>query len=535
MDYDNNQGYGYEPETEKKGFRFWFLIGAGAIFMIALITAAAILISTGVKEQKYNTCIAAGNQYFSAGDYQNAIVEYQNALAVDGTKSSAYLNMSSAYIQLGDYISAFNILNQGLSVVGSGDIQTRLAEVETLSNTEFKDAEAQNLSAEEIDEISESVEAENTTFDMIAAYTYTDYFRDYGGATSASQDLKGVTYYYQDAGFYASYYDLENEKVMDTTGVKPIATAKPCYVRVSDLSKIFGTDSEIFAVSKEKITEIFGEETNFYQDEETGKYYVEAEYKHCKIKIETNSDGNIVSRSAWNQIEPVYRSAVEDDENQADGEVSGYVQDALTGNGMKATLKVRNFGSQTGAVLEELQSAMDGSYVYDGAQGKYTIEVSASGYITEYMDVEIIKGQVKTGKNVVLSPAVGAGEIRIVLTWGSTPTDLDSHTVGTSASGGSFHIDFTNRNVNGVGVLDVDDTNGMGPETTTITDVGSSFTFSVVDFTRSGTMNASGAMVKVYLPGSTEAITYTVPAGSGNTWEVFSYSNGNVTPINTLN
>lgn len=533
MDYNNYQEY---QEPKKSRFRFWFLAGAAAVLVLILLVAAVLLITTGVKEQKYSTYIAAGNEYYSAGDYQNAIVEYQNALELDETKTTAYLNMSSAYIQLGDYISARSILTQGLAVINSSDLQNRLAEVEILTNTQFEDADLQELSQKEIDEVSAEVTVENTAFDMVAAYTYTDYVRDFGESTSKVVNRDSVEFYYSDIDAYAFYYDLENEDVLDEEKGEPIATSKPCSVQFTDISRLFESGEETYAVSKSKLIEFFGEDAKFYMDDENEKYYMEVEYKKCRFKVETDADGNIISRAAWNEVVPLYRQGTGEDEgNGAEGRISGYIQDAVSGRGMSASLKIRTYGDRVGEVLGELQSTADGSYTYSGEPGKYTIEVSAAGYISEYLDVEIFENQVQTGKNIVLSPNVGEGEIRIVLTWGAYPTDLDSHTDGNSSAGSSFSINFTNKSVNGVGALDVDDTNGFGPETTTITDAGSDFTFSVVDYTNSGEMSTSGATVKVYLSGSTEAITYTVPAGAGNTWKVFSYSNGNITPINTMN
>ena len=134
----------------------------------------------------------------------------------------------------------------------------------------------------------------------------------------------------------------------------------------------------------------------------------------------------------------------------------------------------------------------------------------------------------------MLSPEVGEGEIRIVLTWGSSPTDLDSYAIGKSSSGRNFNINFSNKTIADIGNLDVDDTSSYGPETITITDTGASFTYSVVDFRAEGTMGSSGATVKVYLPGESSAKIFNIPSGSGLLWNVFKYENGEIIRINEL-
>lgn len=530
MDYMNGGMYQQNNEEEKgNGFRIWFLIGAAVILVAVIIIGAVLLVSNNGK-QKYVAAVNSANDYFDAGDYYNAVTYYEQAIAMDASKESNYLNLSTAYMMLGQLENARSVIMQGIENIDSESLRLRLQEIE---NGTFVGV-AVNISEEEISAVSEGVTVENTTFDMVAAYTYTEYCRDYGTQVSASTMSDRVSMHYAGADFTAVYYNFDNEVVLNSNKTAPIATAKPCYVSFSNVRRLFSSSEEVFAVSFSKLQEILGGDVELTYDENMSKYLVTAKHKGCLLTIETDDKGNVVSENAWNKLEPLSRVGLSVDE-EAEGEVSGYVQDAVTGKGMVATIKVRTRGSRNGEVLGELFSGKDGSYTFAGAHGVYTLEVSASGYITEYIDAEIIRGQVKTGKNVVLSPMVGEGEIRIVLTWGNSPSDLDSHAEGRSSTGSNFHIYFSNKRANNVGQLDVDDTNGFGPETITITDAGANFTYSVVDFTGSSAIGSSNAMVKVYLPGSTQAIVYTVPAGSGNNWEVFRYENGEVTPINTIN
>ncbi len=521
---------GYEEKQQTK-FRSRILIGVLIVLLMALFISAAVLIMLGMRQSKYNSAMKNANHYFTAGDYQNAIVEYENAIAIDKKKESAYLNLASVYITIGDYELAKATVERGLALISSDKLSQKKVEIGYLVMNE-KDQQIQVMTEQEIQEYSAQAALENNIFDMVAAYTYTEYFRDFGNVSSVRENDK-VIIDYVNGGIETSYYDINGEKVLDDSQSMPYATVKPTEVSVHNLYKVFSTDSEKFAVSYEKLQELFGDSLEFYHDEQTGMYYITAEYKKCRISVETDENGNIISETAWNKLEPLNRNQYEFDDN-VEGEVQGYVQDAMTGKGMKATMKVRERGKKTGTVIKELTSGRDGSYTYGGDHGTYTIEVSAKGYITEYFDVEVFKGQTKTGKNVVLSPEVKEGEIRIVLTWGSSPTDLDSYADGTSSDGKNFHINFTNRSVEGVGNLDVDDTSCYGPETITITDTGASFEYHVVDFRVEGTLGGSGATVKVYLPGESSAIEFKVPEGSGVIWEVFEYEDGEIKGINRM-
>lgn len=536
MDYYNNdQGNSeWNGENGKKSFRLWFILGALGILLIVLIIGGILLISANTKSDKYNSYIKAGNQFYYAGNYEEAVLNYQQALKIDPDNSGAYINLSYAYVALGDFDSAVAILNNGISLLGTDDFQAQLLYVQNISASKTEN-ETSNLSSEEIEILSQEVTIENSRFDMVASYTYTEYFRDFGEPASKESLDDQLVLQYNSPLFYATYYNFSNEIVLDNSGQKPIATAKPCEIRFGDISTVFGSSEEIYVVSKEKLIEFFGENLEFYQDNNTKKYYVKAEYKGCQIIVETDLNGNIISKSAWNQFKPLQRGNLVSEEEESEvGKISGYIQNATTGNGINAVIKIRERGVKNGTPLSQLQSSADGSYYYEGAAGKYTFEVSQPGFVTEYVDIEIIKGQIKTGVNIVITPEVAEGEIRIVLTWGDYPMDLDSHTDGYASNGNSFHINYNNKNISNIGMLDVDDMNGFGPETTTIMDGRASFTFSVVDYHSTGCISTSQAVVKVYLPGQQQPVTYTVPSASGNTWNVFRYENGNIVPINTV-
>lgn len=113
--------------------------------------------------------------------------------------------------------------------------------------------------------------------------------------------------------------------------------------------------------------------------------------------------------------------------------------------------------------------------------------------------------------------------MRIVLSWGETPDDLDSHL---SYPGGYvcyYQKDAINAN------LDVDDTNSFGPETITITKKleGKKYVYAVHNFSdkdlpnNSNLSNISNAKVYVYI-GNTLIKTYYVPQGKkGTVWIPF--------------
>ncbi|HLP53876.1 MAG TPA: tetratricopeptide repeat protein [Fluviicola sp.] len=129
--------------------------------------------------------------------------------------------------------------------------------------------------------------------------------------------------------------------------------------------------------------------------------------------------------------------------------------------------------------------------------------------------------------------------LRVVLSWNNEPLDLDSH-----LSFPGNHIYFEKK-AGTKANLDVDDTDGFGPETITVEkkEAGKKYIYAVHDYTDMKSINntnlseMSGAKVYVYI-GNTLIKTYQVPSGGkkGNLWTVFMIDeNGNFVDINTFN
>jgi hypothetical protein len=139
--------------------------------------------------------------------------------------------------------------------------------------------------------------------------------------------------------------------------------------------------------------------------------------------------------------------------------VSGTVVDAQTGGPVSgATVAVAE--TEFSAITAE-----DGSYTIEGLlPGTYSIVASAPGYVAASMNVEVVDEPVTA--NFALSPE---GDITVVLQWGAEPRDLDLHMSGPDGTGeGRFHVYFAAPVHDDYVSLDVDDVNGMGPETITV-------------------------------------------------------------------
>lgn len=233
------------------------------------------------------------------------------------------------------------------------------------------------------------------------------------------------------------------------------------------------------------------------------------------------------------------------------GTVTGELKDALTGLPIQdMTYNIReDWNNTTGTVLET--GTFDAStYELSLNPGNYTLEIIKENYITNHINIAVVLDETKT-YNVTLSPensSIDADNLRIVLTWGEYPWDLDSHLYGKDKLTDSdvFHTCYWAKNYyqgsTAIAKLDVDDTTSYGPETTTIYELNDDMKYSyyVHDFTNgysssSTAMAASGAKVQVYA-GNVCYFTFNVPNEGGTWWHVFDYDPATdaLTPVNAM-
>lgn len=228
--------------------------------------------------------------------------------------------------------------------------------------------------------------------------------------------------------------------------------------------------------------------------------------------------------------------------NSGKGGASGQITDAKTGKpvGVVELIIREGIGNYSGNIVAKTAVNEDGTYQLSGlSAGSYTVELvdkrnleEGKKYVTGTMDIIIVGEEVIANQNGIVSNQLHNDQLRIVLTWGEQPRDLDSHLIGTTEDGRREHLSYVNKRIiNSSGkvefMLDVDDTDSFGPETTTIyhpTD--DNYHYYVHNYSSGNArelMN-SGAMVQVYkgddnLPWQ----TFYVPMEEGFYWDVFSY------------
>ncbi len=169
----------------------------------------------------------------------------------------------------------------------------------------------------------------------------------------------------------------------------------------------------------------------------------------------------------------------------------------------------------------------------------FQISVSAENFLTYTTDINIDQLEHEV-RNFSLTPDNQINEISLVLSWQAEPRDLDSHLLTPEIEGNSYHIYYAsegNLEIAPYAQLDLDDTNGYGPETISISEYYSgTYHYYIHKFSGIGTLAGSNAFVDIYQNSSLYS-TITIPeTGNGDYWHVCNIdgSTGAITIINTV-
>lgn len=490
---------------------------------IILIALVGVLSWFGYDSTSYSRHIARAEKYFSTGDYSRAVLEYQRAISIDPDKEDAYLNLADVYTSMGQTSLAESILNKGINRTGSNRINLALAEysdqfITPAVNVEFGN-ENQNT---QMNLYGNEAEGINTTLlAAIGATEFNDLRFKYSVTNSGTSD--GGCKVRIDSLGVTLFYSKENT---DSSGSKPKSSAMPDYAVLDNVTALFNgkTDTTIRDLND------YGAENVGILSDNSITFVAGS----CTITANINENGEIYS-GAQHSIVPIPDSENADIEGSCS--TSGRILSSTTGNDVAdAELRFRAGDTTFGEILATVRSDAFGNYSLKLNPGDYTVEVQCTGYTTEFFKVNVPFGDSVTLDNLYISPLLGDGQIRIVLEWGSTPRDLDSHLEGSTSGGSHIHTFYgQDKEVRGgstIAELDLDDVDGYGPETTTIYDTNGVYNFYVVDYTESGTMSNSGATVKIYLPDGSAPIEVSICGGCNNGWNVCTIDHGQVTVNN---
>lgn len=514
------------------------VVVAATVGVIVYLTSDGGSGGRGV-DRRWQAQYDLGVRYLNEGRYEEAVIAFNAAIDIE-RRADGYAGRAEAYMGLGKYRKAAEDYTAALQNAAGKDDETR-----------FKGGLARAYAAN--GDIDEAKDLYQELYDATDDRMWRDKLR----ALEDPGRLSGVVYAW---------------------GADMFSPVPGAEVTVLDRD----TDGIVYSI-------VTGDDGTFLEELPGGDYQLfvhTPEYQSTKVNVRL---GNGESVSA----EPVYLLSVEDiggpsedrdeedgedgndlfgglripgrdedDEDDPSGGTDGYNRGALRGMLTNALdgqpLTGARVGAGEGWNREDFE-AEDIVWSETDENGRFELMDLKVGYYTLFVERE---DYLPTHENVVVSkiheaqwqftvtPTLNIGEqLRIVLTWGEQPADLDSHLIIDRDSSGFYtSADVFYQNMRGydsygseIAMLDVDDTSSYGPETETIYEMdGHSFTYMVYDYSSSGDpayamLNRSGATVSVYGEDGLIAEYHVPTVGTGSYWEVFSVDErGRITSVNDL-
>ncbi len=493
------------------------LIILGSLLVLVIAVGGFVLINGKLQESSYNEAIDTAEKFLLENDYETAIIHYEEAIDINPEDTDAYLGLADVYVRMENFAVARAVLKQGYQVTGSPKLEYMLNRLYS-ADIDGKQSDA-----------SGDVDWNTPLLQKLSAYTFSDYKEKFGAVQHSEKDEDGYLRVVHSGLDGVCFYrnTTDDRKIVNTTSGKPYADAMPEKIQMNSITSVFRNFNG--EIELETLQIMVGDRVQPKSEDE--RYLLELETNDCIIRVETDNQGNILSRQPWNEI-----LLLNANQNKRGGQVSGIVLDAVTGEGVRgAELVFEPKGSK--GKKETAESGTGGTFDITLEPGNYEVTITADDYIQETFSFEAKKGKSYSGEEFVISPSLASGTARIVLEWNAEPYDLDSYLTGETSDGHNVDVNYTSQKeeVNGetVAELDLDDTNGFGPETTTIYDLNGTYTFSVEDFGHTGTMAQHGATVKIYMPNE-KPKTVSLSTGSGveNLWVVCKIDHGKLTILN---
>ena len=489
--------------------------------IIVLLGVMAVLITMVLtKGDKNKTAddVAMTGQVLDKENYEQLILKLEDKLKQNDKDVDAYLALADAYYKTGNLDKAISTLETGYAKTSSDQIKAKLDEYLALRQKD-NDKKKEDEKA--------SLRINDSLFEVFSSYTYKQYMEKFSIVSedpTSTGEMK-LRFGGLDQDFY--FCNTENTIAIDPNTKKVLDDAVPQRIISSGLDKLFSGSASGFDI--EKLRSLPGvTDAKVTLDQDTRKIVVDFKYKDCNVLIESDDKGNVSGNDVWNLIKPDLQNL----DKEKKYLFSGNLKNATTYQGIvgNTEIKVRQGHNNTnGEVIAQTRTNTD-KFVIQLPVGDYTFDINSSGYVRDYYNVHVA-GEENNERDFVISNAVSTGSLRVVLTWGSVPRDLDGHLIGTSSSGKSVHVSWMDKS-DSVANLDVDYIYGNGCETITLTDTGGTYRYIVNRFSYDGSIGTSGAVIKIYTDDG--RITTITPPSNVNAvnWEVFRIENGTIKDIN---
>jgi len=542
---------------------------AAALSAIAVVLGIGIMIMGRNSNSDIEGLLDLGAKYMEEMDYENAVAVYESILEIDAYNVEAYLGIVEAYRQMGKLDKALEYARRGYELTGDERLGSLILLLEKeMASVLTPSPEPTPIATPEVTpspepaptatpEVTPSPEpAPTATPEVTPSPEPTPTAPP--EVTPSPEPTPTATPEVTPEPEEEEEDDEEEDEPTPEETPEPMPTATPEVTPSPEPSAVpepgaSGSLSGRVCKASDGSTPIGNAVISAYQNDILcNTFFVDGEGNYMielpagEYRFEVAAEGYMpfqayvtVVENYNNYLETVF---MVEGAAAGNGIAGGNILNALTGGGIEGvSLTIRNgWGNiDTGDIVASLVTREGGAYDVTLPYGNYTVYAAKEGYIATSVNI-IVKEGAAYNQNGTMTPVISGNNFRIVLTWGQSPSDLDSHVSGTLSNGNPFHVYFGQKYCYDGEIevcnLDVDDTTSYGPETITLNvTTDKPYYYYIHRYSSSGTIAASGAQVRVY-QGENAVAVFNAPTdqGSGIYWNVFAIVNGNLVIKNTI-
>ncbi len=504
-----------------------------AIIPIIVVIVAAIgvltylLLAPASSNDIYLEQVTMAQRYLDSGDIDQAISCYRKAIELDEMKEEPYIALARVYYNNKyDIVNALGTVKKGYEKIGSEALLQWVNYFKTLSG---ENAESETTVPE--GSAANKGVINSLYLDTFSTYTYQNY-KDRCTLKNERtvNDAYIVSYTQFDVEF--EYRNTADNTVLDKNSGKPLANARPTAIRVNDLKTLISGIEQGVTIDDLKANGITDIQL-VQPDSVISTHHFVFTYKRCSFAIECDSKGTITDTNSMNVITPPKSVS-------SQSVLNGYVMSAVD-NSLVQNVKVNirtGKNMKTGTPVKSID-APDGMFTAELAEGDYTVETIAEGFITEFYDAYIPSGGAEVNLTFVMSPKLKDNQMRFVVEWSNTQYDLYIHVRGTSSDHKSVqyweHAYNSKDYANSVGGFETGEQNGKRFTAATIMDAKGDYEFHVhggEDQYQLQDIKNADVVVKVYKDNDSDPTIIELPKSFlYDYWTVCSVHDGNIVLI----
>lgn len=275
------------------------IYGMAVALITVIVIVVSVMVSRQMKADKYYEQLKAARVYMQHLDYEHVVEAYKAAIEIDPSEADAYIELAEAYIDMGEYDQASYYVELGSLKTEDKQLIIISRMIEELKfeengiRTDVDDLPV-GPSEQEQNQNQEPVYIRFSVIENVADYCYQEYINAYGSATMSKASDGYVAKFQSFAGKAYFKNTSENANAVNEVTRQPEKSAKPYKVVITSPDLIFvGYEGYI---SNKRLSEIFDRELTVSYDSEKKAYFVEFEYMECRIRIETDEQGNVTEK-----------------------------------------------------------------------------------------------------------------------------------------------------------------------------------------------------------------------------------------------